>query len=68
MQDPFFPLPEDSLEIGYEIGCNLRSAGASKSYENRKLGSWAGDGVDSPNFVFWQMGFRAGYRGSPKPH
>jgi hypothetical protein len=68
MQDPFFPLPEDALENGYEIGCNLRYAGASKSYESRQLGNWAGDSVGSPNFAFWQVGFRGGYCGSPKPN
>jgi hypothetical protein len=67
MQDPFFSLPEDALEIGYEIGSNLRRARVGKSFESRQLGIWARDKVDSPNFVFWQMGFRAGFRGSPKP-
>jgi len=62
-----FPSAEDALEIGYEIGRNLRHAGAGKSFENRKLDDWARDSVESPNFVFWQIGFRAGYRGSPKP-
>jgi len=62
-----FRLPEDAIEIGYEIGCNLRHAGARKAGENRKLGFWAGDRANKPDFVFWQMGFRAGYRGSPKP-
>ena len=62
-----FPLPEDAVEIGYEIGRNLRYAGAGKSREIRKLGGWASDSVSSPTFVFWQAGFRAGYRGWPKP-
>jgi hypothetical protein len=62
-----FSSPEDAMEIGYEIGCNLRHAGATKSTENRKLGNWAGDNVANSSFVFWQIGFRAGFRSAPKP-
>jgi len=62
-----FPCPEDAIEIGYEIGRNLRSGGAGKSREKANLGRWARESVASPNFIYWQAGFRAGYRGSPKP-
>ena len=67
MEFPFFALPEDAIEVGYEIGRNLRLAGAGKLQENRKLGRWLGDKLEDPDFVFWQQGFRAGYRGLPKP-
>jgi len=62
-----FPLPEDAVEIGYEIGRNLRSGGSGKSSEKENLSRWARDGAASPNAIFWEVGFRAGYRGSPKP-
>ena len=66
--DPLFvPLPEDAIEIGYEIGRSLHLAGAGKLQENRKLGRWLGDKVEDPGFAFWKRGFRAGYRGLPKP-
>jgi hypothetical protein len=62
-----FPLPEDAVETGYEIGRNLRRSGAGKSGEKRKMSRWVQDNAVSPNIMFWRAGFRAGYRGSPKP-
>jgi len=59
--------PEDAVEIGYEIGRTLRDNGASKSKETMHLGNWSRNYQASPNLVFWQVGFRAGYRGRPKP-
>ena len=62
-----FASPEDAVEIGYEIGRTLRDNGASKSKETLHLGNWSRDYQASPNLAFWQIGFRAGYRGQPKP-
>jgi hypothetical protein len=59
--------PEDAVEIGYEVGRNLRLAGAGKALEKRSLRRWLGEKVDNPAFVFWRKGFRCGYRGLPKP-
>ena len=58
---------EDAVEIGYEIGRTLRDNGATKSKETAHLGNWSRDHQTSPHLVFWQIGFRAGYRGQPKP-
>jgi hypothetical protein len=62
-----FASPEDAVEIGYEIGRTLRENGASKSQETMHLDSWSRDYQASPNLAFWQIGFRASYRGQPKP-
>ena len=62
-----FASPEDAVEIGYEIGRTLRDNGASKSKESMHLDYWSRDYQASPNLAFWQIGFRAGYRGQPKP-
>ena len=62
-----FASPEDAVEIGYEIGRTLRDNGASKSKETLHLKNWSRDYQTSLNLVFWQVGFRAGYRGGSKP-
>jgi hypothetical protein len=62
-----FASPSDAVEIGYEIGRNLRYAGGGKSSENVKLHRWARDYEGGHAFIHWQSGFRAGYRGRPKP-
>ena len=58
---------EDAVEIGYEIGRTLRDNGATKSKETEHLENWSHDHQTNPYLVFWQIGFRAGYRGQPKP-
>jgi hypothetical protein len=45
--------PEDAVEIGYEVGRNLRLAVAGKALEKRSLRRWLGEKVDNPAFVFW---------------
>lgn len=40
-----FQLPEDAVKIGYEIGRNLRLAGAPKSQENRNWGAGGEPGL-----------------------
>jgi hypothetical protein len=42
--------------------------GVSKSKETMHLGNWSRNYQASPNLAFWQIGFRAGYRGGPKPN
>jgi hypothetical protein len=58
---------EDAIELGYEIGRSLRDNGAGKSREAAHMKAWPRDHHAGPYLALWQAGFRAGYRGQPKP-
>ena len=58
---------EDAIELGYEIGRSLRDNGAGKAREAAHMKAWPRDHRASPFLALWQAGFRAGYRGQPKP-
>ncbi len=58
---------KDAVEIAYEIGRDLHRIGAAKSLEAKNLQRWLTTKLDGPELASWRTGFRAGYRGLPKP-
>jgi hypothetical protein len=67
LSNSMFQSPEDAVEIGYEVGHVLRLNRQSKSKEPKHLLHWGRNQESEPHAVFWKIGFRAGYRGWPKP-